>query len=329
MHKKEYKIFFAISFDNATKGMYEWIVENLDKKYNNKEEFSLKYVIGKEQIGGEYPKYSDIESFKALNIPLQNQIFQQIAEANIFIADLTTNNPNVLFELGIALQLNKNILRVSGTNAKNIPFDIHSLEAYFYKDENHLLDEITQYVDKFIEIKNLDYNKQYGKLYKIISKEEIIESAKDSNVSIPYLIEGYHFRDGGVRLKFKFLKDDNTNEGWFGVALRTQWKASFSGYLLHIRQKGKVALALNGNPFPKEENLNRVIEFDEIVLLSINIDNHLLNGEVNNIPFNFKGLYMQEEGGIIISCWKCKVQFYDIELINRDTITPFYWELYL
>lgn len=186
MFKKEYKIFFAIPFDNATKGMYKWIIEKLKENYKEKE-YTLQYIIGKEQIGGEYPKYSDIESFKALNVPLQNQIFKQIAEANIFIADLTTNNPNVFFELGVALKLNKNILRVSGKDAKSIPFDIHNLEAYFYKDENHLLNEIKQYIDKFIEIKTLTFNEEYGELYKKIKNEEKLEAAENSNISPPYL----------------------------------------------------------------------------------------------------------------------------------------------
>ena len=50
-----------------------------------------------------------IERSILLNTELYKQFVSEIYKADIIIADLTHNNPNVHVELGIALQMNKNM----------------------------------------------------------------------------------------------------------------------------------------------------------------------------------------------------------------------------
>lgn len=101
--KAGYKLFFAIPFDSATKNLYDRICRRIRKRYP-----AVTAVIGN-QIVGPSPEYSDFASFKAQNRELTSQFVAQITEADIVIADLTHNNPNVHVELGIALMENKNI----------------------------------------------------------------------------------------------------------------------------------------------------------------------------------------------------------------------------
>jgi nucleoside 2-deoxyribosyltransferase len=131
--KKTHKIFFAIPFDAATLNQYERIRKKLEKPYP-----TVTSVIGNKEVGPS-PQYSDIASFKNQNRELTEQFAYQIRDADIVVADLTHNNPNVHVELGIALTQNKNVLRVTGRSVTELGFDIRNLDVFVYKTEAELL----------------------------------------------------------------------------------------------------------------------------------------------------------------------------------------------
>src|SRR5437763_17202593 len=106
--KRTHRIFFAIPFDSATSKLYERIRQSLRRSYP-----TLVIIIGNKEVGPS-PYYSDIASFKAQNRELTDQFVSEIRRADVVVADLTHNNPNVHVELGIALFQNKNILRFTG-----------------------------------------------------------------------------------------------------------------------------------------------------------------------------------------------------------------------
>ena len=54
--------------------------------------------------------------------------------ADLVIADLTNNNPNVFFELGMSYLVSHDILLL--TQDDSIPFDIKNEETIFYKKNN-------------------------------------------------------------------------------------------------------------------------------------------------------------------------------------------------
>src|SRR5713101_6476782 len=118
--KRSHKIFFAIPFDSATKQLYERVTEALRQRYKG-----LITTIGNEEVGPS-PRYSDIVTFKAQNRELTRQFVSQIQDADVIVADLTHNNPNVHVELGFALSENKNILRVVGRSLTELGFDIRN-----------------------------------------------------------------------------------------------------------------------------------------------------------------------------------------------------------
>ena len=120
--KTHHKIFFAIPFDSATSNQYDRVTTIIRARYP-----LVTTVIGNKQ-GGPSPEYADIAIFKAQNRELHQQFTVQIRDADIVVADLTHNNPNVHVELGIALQHNKNILQVSGRSVAELGFDIRQLE---------------------------------------------------------------------------------------------------------------------------------------------------------------------------------------------------------
>jgi len=317
--KNEYKIFFAIPFDNLIKEIYEDICKELIDSFNKKG-YKLITVIGNRQIGPSQ-KYLDIMSFRAQNTELQKQFFKDIVESDIIVADLTNNNPNVHIELGIALVLNKNILRVTGRPVNELGFDIQNLEAYSYKERSDLLNKIQNYLETFLKIKKLDFSTEYKNLYKKLDKI-VLPGTKEEikqNFFWSYPIDEYLFRDGAIRLKFKFL--DNLNvESWLGVYFRANREFLFGSYLLYIRKNSFVELAVYPGPnVMSRQKLNDLNVLDEEIELVMEIENNELEVKIDKQNFKFSNLEKQNSGNIIIVTWECRAQFRDIELINRDT----------
>ena len=56
--------------------------------------------------------------------PIVEKIHELINEASICIADLTETNPNVMYEVGIALTLKKPVIFITQGDLRSIPFDI-------------------------------------------------------------------------------------------------------------------------------------------------------------------------------------------------------------
>jgi len=70
-----------------------------------------------------------------------SHILRQMLSARIVIANVNTRNPNVMYELGIAHSLNKNVIIVSN-NEKNLPFDVNSRRILFYRSRQDLSNKL-------------------------------------------------------------------------------------------------------------------------------------------------------------------------------------------
>lgn len=60
-----------------------------------------------------------------------DQVWRGINAAKVLVAELTTRNPNVFYELGIAHALNKPVVLVS-SNEPDVPFDLHHIRVIYY-----------------------------------------------------------------------------------------------------------------------------------------------------------------------------------------------------
>ncbi len=59
-------------------------------------------------------------------------LHKEIKSATVCVADITTRNPNVMYELGYALAAGKNVVIISGPNPEKFPFDIQHREILSY-----------------------------------------------------------------------------------------------------------------------------------------------------------------------------------------------------
>ena len=311
--KKEHKIFFAIPFDSATKNLYKSISDKLRNQYS-----TITTVIGNQEVGPSQD-YSDIVSFKSQNKELTSQFVNKIMDADIVIADLTHNNPNVHVELGIALMENKNILRVTGRSVTELGFDIRNLEVYQYKNESCLFDKIKKYLDTFLIIKQLSISNEHGQLYceeptlpielRAISKGLDIQSNCPSNFII---------RDGAVQVDFEIFQTKGEGD-WFGIYFRAGTSPLMGSNLVYVRKNGMIEIAVYPGPRIIEKfNINESIEGRQT--LFVQFENNHLELQIGSHIFTSDKLSHQTVGRIWQASWQANVNVYSAKMICRDTI---------
>ena len=314
--KTSHKLFFAIPFDSATKNLYKRICSKLRKRYQK-----ITTVIGNEEIGPS-PEYSDFASFKAQNRELTRQFVAQIMDADIVIADLTHNNPNVHIELGIALTENKNILRVTGRSVSELGFDIRNLEVFSYNTENDLTKKIMAYLDTFLKIKKIPISKELAPLY---CEEPVtpihlkaLKTAHDtldiqSNCHPDFLI-----RDGAVQVDFEIL-DSKTPNDWFGIYFRAGSHPIMGSHLVYVRQNGMVEIAV----YPGPRIINTLSTGQTIVgkqSILIEFENNHLKVQIGNELLLTDNLSHQTPGRVLQAAWNANVDVHLAQMICRDTI---------
>lgn len=74
--------------------------------------------------------------------PIADKIHDLITESAICIADLTDANPNVMYEVGIALTLAKPVVFITQGEIRNIPFDIRHHRTVKYETGSVGLEEL-------------------------------------------------------------------------------------------------------------------------------------------------------------------------------------------
>jgi len=314
--KTDHKLFFAIPFDSATKNLYERICREIKKKYP-----TITSVIGNEEIGPSL-EYSDFASFKAQNKELTRQFVAQIMDADIVIADLTHNNPNVHIELGIALTENKNILRVTGRSVSELGFDIRNLEVFSYRNENDLTKKIMSYLDTFLEIKKIPISKKYRSLY---CEEPVtplqLRALKPDLDALDFQSRcrpDFLIRDGAVQVDFEILKA-KTPSDWFGIYFRAAAHPLMGSYLLYVRKNGKIEIAL----YPGQRII-KVLETGKDIVgrqsMLIEFENNHLKMKMGDIELPSDDLSHQTPGRVFQAAWNADVDVHSVQMICRDTI---------
>ncbi|MFA6571111.1 MAG: hypothetical protein WCT77_07725 [Bacteroidota bacterium] len=324
--KEEYKIFFAIPFDSATYNLYEKIRDRIRGNYKDKS-FGISITIGNKEVGPS-PVICEINTFKAHNRELNDQFKKIIQESDIVIADLTNNNPNVHFELGIALMNDKNIFRVTGRSLTELGFDIRNLEVHKYKDEGDLFDKIIKYLDTFFKIKELPFSDKLGKFY--FKKEVPFELIGINNTSFPFAShtedDYLKMKDGSVKVEFEITKllegqVEEIRKNWFGIYFRSALDNLNLSNLLYVRKNGKVEIA----QYSGQYSIQNIWDYGSDILgrniLEFEFNNNYIKVKFNGKDFPSKEVSLYQNFGVItFAVWGVNAIVYSVEMISRDTM---------
>jgi len=79
-----------------------------------------------------------------------NKIFKEIERADLIIADMSDRNPNVFFEAGYAIALQKTVI-FTVRSQDEIPFDLHHYPFITYSAPSELYDALTRKLAYFLQ----------------------------------------------------------------------------------------------------------------------------------------------------------------------------------
>ena len=84
---------------------------------------------------------------------IHKPLFERILQADVLIADLTTANPNIFYELGIRHAARKGVTILVVASSERIPFDLALMRAIIYKCEDGRLsrDSVEQFRRALVE----------------------------------------------------------------------------------------------------------------------------------------------------------------------------------
>ena len=105
-------------------------------------------------------------------------ILTGIYESRIILADITSKNPNVMYELGLCHALNKDVVILT-QNLDDIPFDLKTSRCLLYKDNSDGYDRLENQLPKFL-----------SDILSFTPKDNFGNTINDDDVVILYLSTG-------------------------------------------------------------------------------------------------------------------------------------------
>lgn len=178
-------------------------------------------------------------------------IYKQIVEAHICIADVTGRNPNVSYELGLAHALNKPTIIIT-QHLDDIPFDYKHLRSIIYDTKKHnwaqiLQDSITN------SIKSIRKNPNSGIVFKPLKTDGI--------KAIKHLTEIFFDLDCEIEKNDIHYCDEQCN-----VLIKTQWKIKTNSNSYHLCYNLVTERSFGQFQIQKAHDLNNCRDLEHIVL---------------------------------------------------------------
>lgn len=126
-------------------------------------------------------KYKVVAAHREYKIgSINDRVIKGVLEADLVIANLTTTNPNVMYELAIRHSFGKPVI-VIAEEGTNLPFDVTVENTIFYRNDPTGASELKQKLIEYEKPIDLE-KKEYGPVYNVINKIPLyneVESGKD------------------------------------------------------------------------------------------------------------------------------------------------------
>ncbi len=286
----------------------------------------------------------DIEEFILQNKQLYDIFVKGISSCDLFIADITHHNPNVMVELGIAVQQNKNILVVTSQDINDMEFDIRGLQATKYTSKEDLQKLIEKQIEIYSMIKGQIFEQGKfisTKYYSLDTKETLVNKESRRIGGLPNL------KNLRIKVKFRIIFSTNHDLDWFGVSLRTQGPGRYFSELVLVRYSGETR-SLTFPEKRKEHDGKKITDFKpedmhnlEILIdesrLAVWVDSQLVLEDVDVIIESFgevwiscndhhESIYFKDKhDGVKNSNGNfLEVEYKDIEILDLNTTASLY-----
>ena len=149
---------------------------------------------------------------------INDRVIKSVVEADLVIANLTTTNPNVMYELAIRHSFGKPVIVIAEEGTK-LPFDIVVENTIFYLNDPTGASDLKQKLIEYEKPIDLE-KKEYGPVYNVINKIPLyneVESGKDVSKDklLQYVIDRLDSLEKNMNLSVQKMSNSvvkNTNK---------------------------------------------------------------------------------------------------------------------
>lgn len=317
---RKLRLFIAYPWNIYIQGMYEEIIGELFKEWD---------IRHGSKVSLEDKAASEVEEFLNKSKHLYDVFVSAIGSSDFFIADVTGAKPNVMLELGIAMQSNNNVLIVTSEDLRDLPFDISSFHVKKYKDKYELKEIIIKELQLYKSIKSQSFNKYFKEFYFAFPANGELKHGDLLMLPLPREIKNFRFR-----CEFKFIKESNSHD-WLGVHLRVKQPPIFSSELVYSRFNEKLeSVSFPGRRTPvvgTKKTDTSLISDDGFKTMEILIMENTLQAQTPDYILEDTKLIDENIGGVALHAWahnpptqhELLIQYRNIEVISLDTTSIF------
>lgn len=318
IHAKK-RLFVAYPWDMYIQSMYEDIFSELFK------EWDIRYGS---EVTLKDSDVSEVEKFMNRNKHLYDIFVSAIGRSDFFIADVTKTNPNVMLELGVAIQLNKNVLIITSDELKKLPFDISGFRVSRYKNKSELKRIIKDELSVFEKIRSQNFTTHFDGFYFQFPADGELKHAQVLSLPIPRNIKNLR-----LRMEYKFLSISNSHD-WLGIHLRSPASDMMQTELIYVRSnKSLESVSFPGRRTPvvgTEVTNNKLKQDEDFKILELIIAENSLKAVTPDRYLEDNALQNENLGGIILHAWAHNpptqqdlvIAYRNIEIISLDTTAP-------
>jgi len=271
----------------------------------------------------------DRETFISRNKQLYEMVVSGIQKSDVFIADVTNANANVMIELGVAIQLNKNVIIVTGQDINRLPFDIQGFKADKYNKVEELISTIKSQLSIYLEIKKQNFDKYFPENYTSTKGGNLTANNAITPIKLSKPIKNLR-----LRIEYKFIKVSD-NQDWLGIHLRASPVSVQPSELVYVRKNGNLEVVTLpiGRPAPVpgediENNENRMS--DGFTRLELILDGNKLLAATSTKELSDDSIQLESLGNIYLQANghnqekrdNLSIEFRNVEVISLDTISP-------
>ncbi|MFK4308951.1 MULTISPECIES: hypothetical protein [unclassified Bacillus (in: firmicutes)] len=119
---------------------------------------------------------------------INQQVIESILESDLAIANLTTLNPNVMYELAIRHAVRKPVIQILQKGTKNLPFDVIEERTIFYNNDMSGVIELSKALRAMLPLA-LNETEPDNPIYRVAKQKEIMKKITTNEEPMQYIIE--------------------------------------------------------------------------------------------------------------------------------------------
>lgn len=119
---------------------------------------------------------------------INQQVIEKILESDLAIANLTTLNPNVMYELAIRHAVRKPVIQILQKGTKKLPFDVIEERTIFYENDMSGVIELSKSLREMLPLA-LDDEEPDNPIYRVAKQKAIMQKITTNEEPMEYIIE--------------------------------------------------------------------------------------------------------------------------------------------